>query len=104
MRFQIKWADGESDRLGVEQNKIPKLFVGSLPRECTEDNLRDIFSMFGTIGELHLNKDQDGRSKGTAIIRYEKTESALLAIRNLNAQAYMESSDRPIEVRFAERK
>jgi len=34
--IQIKWADGESDRLGVEPGKIPKLFVGSLPKECTD--------------------------------------------------------------------
>jgi len=30
-------------------------------------------------------KDHEGKSKGSAFIRYEKTESALLAIRNLNA-------------------
>ncbi len=51
-----------------------------------------------------MNRDQDNRSKGTAIIRYERTESALLAIRNFNAVAYLEHSDRPMEVRFAERK
>ena len=83
--IQIKWADGEAERLGVEPGKTPKLFVGSLPKECSEQNLRDIFEGFGEIEELHLNKDNDNRSKGTAIIRFAKTEATLLAIRNLNA-------------------
>lgn len=34
--IQIKWADGEAERLGVTPGSTPKLFVGSLPKECTE--------------------------------------------------------------------
>jgi len=30
----IRWADGESDRLGVAPDTNPKLFIGSLPKEC----------------------------------------------------------------------
>jgi CUG-BP- and ETR3-like factor len=55
--IQIRWADGEDARLGVDENTIPKLFVGSIPRSATEDNLRDVFSQFGIIEELVLMKD-----------------------------------------------
>ena len=34
--ISIKWADGEAERLGVTSGTVPKLFVGSLPKECTE--------------------------------------------------------------------
>ena len=34
--------------------------MGSLPKDCTEDNLRDIFEPFGPITELRLNRDLDG--------------------------------------------
>lgn len=50
-------------------------------------------------------KESDGiTSKGSGFIRYALQESALLAIRNLHAQAYILNSDRPIEVRLAETK
>jgi len=34
--MQIKWADGEDQRLGIDEHTIPKLFVGSLPKNATE--------------------------------------------------------------------
>ena len=42
-------------------------------------------------------KEQDGTSKGSGFVKYVLQESALLAIRNLHAQAYILNSDRPIE-------
>ncbi len=36
---QIKWADGEAERLGVQPGSSPKLFIGSLPKECSEVNI-----------------------------------------------------------------
>jgi len=65
----------------------------------------DVFDKFGAYEELHLMKNPDGSSKGCAFIRFFKNESALLAIRNLNAQAYLlDHYDRPIEVGFADKK
>lgn len=49
-------------------------------------------------------KEQDGTSKGSGFVKYALQESALLAIRNLHAQAYILNSDKPIEVRLAENK
>ncbi len=101
-----------------------KLFVGSIPREATDvgknktlffhknnnfpkkkkQNLRDLFERFGKIEELHLMKEPDGiTSRGSAFIKYALRESALLAIKNLHAQAYILNSDKPIEVRLAEK-
>lgn len=101
-----------------------KLFVGSIPREASEvgknlkilyfffkyfdfilkQNLRDLFERFGKIEELHLMREPDGiTSRGSAFIKYALRESALLAIKNLHAQAYILNSDKPIEVRLAEK-
>ncbi len=49
-------------------------------------------------------REQDGMSKGSCFIKYSLRESALLAIKNLHAQAYILNSDVPLEVRFAENK
>jgi len=100
--IQIRWADGEDQRLGVDENTIPKLFVGSIPKHATEENLRDVFSLFGTIEELVLMKDPDGTSKGCAFIKFKKKEEALIAIRFLNGNVFIAGHDKPIEVRFAE--
>lgn len=60
--------------------------------------------------------DDNGNSKCCAFVKYVNKESALLAIRALvlyflkkliflqNAQAYMLESNKPLEVRFAEKK
>ena len=34
--IQINWADGEDQRLGIDEHSIPKLFVGSLPKNATD--------------------------------------------------------------------
>ena len=49
-------------------------------------------------------KDHDGTSKGSAFIRFRNKEDALLAIRFLNGSVYLNGSDKPLEVRFAENK
>lgn len=32
----VKWADGEKERLGLTDDQAPKIFVGSLPKDCDE--------------------------------------------------------------------
>jgi len=114
--IQIRWADGEDQRLGVDEQTIPKLFVGSIPKNATEvitiygkkinpkENLTDVFTQFGHIEEQVLMRDPDGSSKGCAFIRFKNKEDALLAMRFLNGNVYLGGSDKPIEVRFAENK
>ena len=65
--------------------------------------MKDIFGQFGVIDELVLMKE-NGVSKGCAFIKFRQKEDALLAIRALNASAFLLGSDKPIEVRFAENK
>ncbi len=63
-----------------------------------------MFSQFGNIEEQILMKDHDGTSKGSAFVRFKNKEDALLAIRFLNGNVYVNGSDKPLEVRFAENK
>ena len=46
-----------------------KLFLGGLPFECTEDDLRSDFGKFGEIEDLQFPND-GGRHKGFAFITY----------------------------------
>ena len=45
-----------------------KLFVGQVPYDATEPELRSIFERCGTITELRILADRDGRSKGCALV------------------------------------
>jgi len=103
--IQLRWADGEEQRLGlgsIDLSNATKLFIGSIPKHATEENLRDVFEPFGKIESLMLIKESDGSFKGCAFLTYEMKESSILAIRRLNASAYILNHDKPLEVRFAE--
>ena len=60
-----------------------KIYVGNLSYNTTEDELRDFFSQYGTIGDVKLIIDfSTGRSKGFGFITYasdQDCESALAA-------------------------
>jgi len=53
---------------------------------------------------MHFMRHEDNTPKGCAFIKFKFKEHAILAIRDLNAQAYICNSLKPLEVRFAENK
>jgi RNA recognition motif-containing protein len=42
-----------------------KLFVGMISKKCTENDIRMIFSPFGSIEDCTVLRDQNGQSRGT---------------------------------------
>lgn len=88
--LQVKYAFGEPERLGLLLgNSQPgvdqaKLFVGSLPKSATEEELHAVFSRFGAIDEVFVMRDEDKISKGCAFVRFAFKEEAFSAIANLN--------------------
>jgi len=53
-----------------------KLFVGGLPQEATQDELKDYFEKFGEIEQVKLKMDPvTGRSRGFAFLLYKDVES-----------------------------
>lgn len=102
--MELRWADGETERLGLTGVESNKLFIGSIPQEATQENLNDLFQSYGDIEELHMLRDEHGVFKKSAFVKYFSKESCLLAIRALNAQAFICNSSKPIEVRFADKK
>ena len=68
-----------------------KLFVGALPYSVTEADLFPLFSQYGEILELHIQRDWLGRSKGCAWLRYSSVEECDLAIDALHNNFYLGS-------------
>ncbi|CDO66375.1 CUGBP Elav-like family member 1 [Plasmodium reichenowi] len=108
--LQVKYASGELNKLGFPQNiesgvDQAKLFIGSLPKNITEDNIKEMFSPYGTVEEVFIMKDNStGLGKGCSFVKFSYKEQALYAIKSLNGKKTLEGCTRPVEVRFAEPK
>lgn len=80
-----------------------KLFVGQLPRDMTQDQVRGLMAPYGTIEELHVMTDKrTGQGTGAAFVIYFTREEAQAAIHGLNGEHTVEGMRTPLQVRFAE--
>jgi RNA recognition motif-containing protein len=76
-----------------------KLYVGNLSPEVTEDGLRTMFAVTGTIVSIDMIKDRDtGRTRGFAFVTMNSDEDAQNAISTLNNTML---DDRAIKVNIA---
>lgn len=66
------------------------LFVGSIAPQATENDIKELFSEFGTVRKLEMPRDIfSGRCKGFAFIDMEGHE-ARAAMAALNGKTFME--------------
>jgi RNA recognition motif-containing protein len=64
-----------------------KLYVGNLSFNTREDNLRTLFSTFGTVASAKIITDRDtGSSKGFGFVEMETEEAANAAIAGTNGK------------------
>lgn len=62
-----------------------ELYVGSLPFETTEDDLRRLFSVSGTVQSVHIITDKEsGKSKGCGYVKMTTEAEAKDAIDSLD--------------------
>jgi RNA-binding protein 39 len=56
----------------TQSNGIPfhRLYVGNIHFSVTEEDLRDVFSPFGELEFVQLQKEENGRSKGYGFVQY----------------------------------
>ena len=63
---------------------MERIYVGNLPFELSEEQLKDHFEAFGEIKEALLIKDKrTGRPKGFGFIEYVSEEAADVAIKKM---------------------
>ncbi len=67
----------------MSQNK--KLYVGSLPYSITEDQLKEVFTPYGTVVSVRIVTDKfSGKSKGFGFVEMDTAEEAEKAIASLH--------------------
>lgn len=76
-----------------------KLFVGNLPWDATEEDLRDHFSQSGGVKSVHIVMDRNtNRSRGFGFVEMEDATGGNNAIQKLNDAPF---KNRPLRVSAA---
>ena len=66
----------------------PKLYVGNLSYDTTEEELRSLFSQAGTVSEVAMIKDRNtGQPKGFAFVTMSNKEEATKAIQMFSGRS-----------------
>eukprot|EP00298_Acanthocystis_sp_HF-20_P013927 c20564_g2_i2.p1 GENE.c20564_g2_i2~~c20564_g2_i2.p1 ORF type:complete len:373 (+),score=142.81 c20564_g2_i2:84-1202(+) len=94
--MQVKYADGEIEKFEA------KLFVGMLPKTITEEDVRSIFSQYGSVIDATVLREKNGTGKGCAFVKYASRASADRAIKELNGVKKVEGAAGPLVVKYAD--
>jgi cleavage stimulation factor subunit 2 len=86
--------------LRAQQNRSCSVFVGNIPYEVTEAELKQVFSAVGEVVSFRLMYDKNTKQpKGYGFCEYKDPETAYAAMRNLNN---VECGGRPLRVDWAD--
>lgn len=78
-------AGAANGTIRMEKRMGKRLYVGSLPYDTTEDQIRDMFAGVGKVETAQLVIDKfTGRSKGFAFVEMSTDEEAKAAVEKLN--------------------
>ncbi|XP_064968316.1 flowering time control protein FCA-like isoform X1 [Musa acuminata AAA Group] len=84
-------------------HKFAKLFIGSVPRTASEEDIRPLFEEHGDVVEVAFIKDRKtGEQQGCCFVKYTNSEEADRAIRALHNQYTLPGGLGPIQVRYAD--
>lgn len=61
-----------------------KLFIGMLPKTVGEQELHNMFIMYGELREVHIIRGPEGSPKGCAFVKFVDRDAAISAIEDLN--------------------
>lgn len=78
---------------------MANIYVGNLPFQTTEDDLRELFGAHGSVDNVNIIMDRmTGRSRGFGFVEMSDADAAQTAINALNGQ---DLNGRPLTVNEA---
>lgn len=79
-----------------------KLYVGNLPPDIVEEEIHEVFGLYGSIAEVYINTPRDNRSVRSAFVRFAEVQDAAAAMAVLSEMyKFREESSTPIRVNIA---
>lgn len=81
----------------VDRNSA-SVFVGNLPFEATEEELREVVEKIGPVQSIRMGVDRERKSKGFAFVDFETREDAKRA-----TEEYLNMNDRRLRINWADR-
>eukprot|EP00438_Fugacium_kawagutii_P023726 Skav228053 [mRNA] locus=scaffold1188:236390:244750:+ [translate_table: standard] len=90
-------------RMSVEEHEHGhKLFVGNLPTDCTSEELRAVFSTYGTVTHVHVMNPHPRTGQRCAFVFYDTKSAGDDACKVLDQQYKIRSdASEPIVVRWS---
>jgi len=82
--------DLERIKLNIEEGRSPKhvgdykMYVGNISFKCTEEDLNELFSEYGPVGDVSMVRDNDGRLRGFGFITMRNKEDGEKCLEELD--------------------
>lgn len=67
----LKKPEGKPGEQQDEEFEKRRLFIKNLPYEILDDEVEDLFSKFGTVTELKLIRDKEGKCIGSGFVSFD---------------------------------
>ncbi len=98
--LQYKYETMKMERINKFQGV--NLYVKNLDETLTDDDVREVFSMFGTVTSARVMKDQvTSQSRGFGFVCFSAPEEATKAVQEMNSKML---KSKPVYVALAQRK
>ncbi|KIK09783.1 hypothetical protein K443DRAFT_300906 [Laccaria amethystina LaAM-08-1] len=91
MRSGSRSTPGESMRgaPGSNRDDLPTLRVTNISEDTQENDLRELFGIFGRVARVYVGRDRDtGAGKGFAFVSFEERAVAQKAMERVNGKGY----------------
>jgi len=76
----------ERDRATEGKRKFTNLYIKHIRDDVSDDQLKELFSKYGSISSVYLQKDVDGKSKKFGFVSFEDPEAANAAMNDMQGK------------------